>query len=537
MKIKRSVRTVVACLFFCFHMIFSLNAAQRLLPEQLVYQGAFRLPDTEPYEHGWYWGGTAATYYPDGDPGGADDGYPGSIYGAGHNENKDVCEISIPAPVISAARNPEMLNTASLLQDFRDVKGSLFRDAQGNPLFYEMTRLGMAYLPPQGTQQTGKLHMAWGQHLHDEGQDPSHMWCELDLSRPDPRGGWYFNRYTNYVTCDYMFEIPESWTSQYLSGYRLATGRFRDGLWGGMGPALFAYEPWQTDNPPESGVTIYNVRPLLLYGIQETGEQYLTTEECMQMDGFSESDEWVGGAWVTQGSRSAVLLAGTKGTGQCWYGLPDGTVWDHEDPAMQDPYNQRGWWSDAFEGRILFFDTDDFVQVIQGTMQPYHPQPYAFMNIDEVLWHVDSTQQKYHVSSVCYDRERGFFYVFEWLADDDKPLVHVWKIGADTEVRVSENGPYSFILYQNHPNPFNHQTSISLMLPVAASLHLSVMNLRGRTVRLLFSGEKGVGRHGWIWDGRDDNGRLVTTGVYLCQLIIRNGPETEVQRKKMMMLR
>jgi hypothetical protein len=55
----------------------------RVQPEDLTYLGAFRLPDGPP-EIGWYWGGTAMTYYPEGDPNGPDDGFPGSIFGTGH---------------------------------------------------------------------------------------------------------------------------------------------------------------------------------------------------------------------------------------------------------------------------------------------------------------------------------------------------------------------------------------------------------------------------------------------------------------------
>ncbi|MBU0702665.1 MAG: hypothetical protein KKC18_02220, partial [Chloroflexi bacterium] len=59
-------------------------------PADLVYLGAFRLPDTPgtPDNVGWEWSNwaSAMTYYPDGDPDGPDDGYPGSIFGVGHDQ-------------------------------------------------------------------------------------------------------------------------------------------------------------------------------------------------------------------------------------------------------------------------------------------------------------------------------------------------------------------------------------------------------------------------------------------------------------------
>ena len=62
--------------------------AQLIQPNDLVYMGAFRLPDWPDGEIGWAWSGAAMAYYPDGDPNGPADGYPGSIFGTGHDWNR-----------------------------------------------------------------------------------------------------------------------------------------------------------------------------------------------------------------------------------------------------------------------------------------------------------------------------------------------------------------------------------------------------------------------------------------------------------------
>jgi hypothetical protein len=77
---------------------------------------------------------------------------------------------------------------------------------------------------------------------------------------------------------------------------------------------------------------------------------------------------------------------------------------------------------------ILFYDPADLAAVAQGLMQPYEPQPYASLEIDSVLYNVTSVQQKHHVAAASFDRTNGFLYVFEYLADDAKPLVHVWVV-------------------------------------------------------------------------------------------------------------
>ena len=61
-------------------------------------------------------------------------------------------------------------------------------------------------------------------------------------------------------------------------------------------------------------------------------------------------------------------------------------------------------------------------------MEPYEPQPYATLEIDQYLYHIESSQQWFHVGAASFDRERGLLYVFEPLADGDKSLVHVWRV-------------------------------------------------------------------------------------------------------------
>jgi hypothetical protein len=378
-----------------------------------VYRGTFRLPDWPDEEIGWGWSGAAMAYYPDGDPGGSADGYPGSLFGTGHNWNQYVSEVSIPVPIISAAKDVTELNTATTLQGFANIRGGLFGA-------FEIPRAGLEILPPQGAQTTGKLYFCWGQHNQEGLTDPSHGWSELDLSAPQSAGAWRIGSYENYVTTDYLFAIPQTWADVNTPGKLLATGRFRDGGQGARGPSLFAYGPWNEGNPPAPGTSL-DATPLLLYTDVAAANDFT-------LDSYHHSDEWAGGAWLTDGGRSAVVFVGTKGTGDCWYGCSDGTVWEPPYPD-ECPDNDRGWWSTGFVGQILFYAPADLAAVASGEMEPYEPQPYATLNIDPYLFNVQSSQQKHHIGAAGFDRERGLLYVFEPLADGDKSLVHVWGVG------------------------------------------------------------------------------------------------------------
>lgn len=401
------------------------NAAGLIQPSDLVYLGAFRLPDSPatPDNVNWEWSNwsAAATCYPDGDPGGSNDGFPGSLFGVGHDQTQYVSEISIPVPVKSATKNVADLNTAGVLQDFHDIQGGLYS-------YIEMPRVGLEYLPPQGAQTTGKLYFSWAQHLDEGNTGPTHGWCELNLADPQPKGTWRIGGRENYVTADYMFEIPSAWASAYAPGYRLATGRYRDGGQSAQGPALFTFGPWNQGNPPPPGTTL-TTKALLLY------DNILDPEPQHNLNGYAHSDEWNGGAWLTAGSNSAVIFVGNKGIGYTWYGCIDG----QECPPDCDCGETRGWWSDTIAGQIIFYDPTDLARVAQNTMLPNRPQPYAIMNLDPYLYHITSTRQKHHISAVAFDRPHGLLYIFEPFADGDKPIVHVWQLSGVTPPVVPES--------------------------------------------------------------------------------------------------
>ena len=78
--------------------------------------------------------------------------------------------------------------------------------------------------------------------------------------------------------------------------------------------------------------------------------------------------------------------------------------------------------------QIIFYNPADLAAVARGEAEPWQPQPYAVMNIDEYLHRIESGQQLHHVDAAAFDRDRGLLYVFEPLVDEEKPLVHVWKV-------------------------------------------------------------------------------------------------------------
>ncbi|MBI3963211.1 MAG: hypothetical protein HY335_10680 [Deinococcus sp.] len=434
-------------------------SAPLIHPTDLVYLGAFRLPDGAERPLTFEYGGNALTFNPHGDPSGLGDGFPGSLFITGHDrlpygelpDGSQVAEVRIPVPVVSA--NVATLNQAAFLQEFHNVAAGLFTELE------EIPRLGLLYLD---TPATGpKLHLAWGQHLQPEPPVASHAWFSLDLSHPAVQGPWFIGQQSPYSVNGYLFEIPAAWADAYAQGRYVGTGRFRDGGWSGMGPALLAYRPWTDENGTLAAPGTHLEETVLL--LYESSQNTETIERCLR--GYQHPDEWEGGAWLTTASgKSAVLFAGTKSTGaKYWYGyvhpagpaspcvdaalvgqfpvcrLADGAPCPPEDLIECPGHNDyRGWWSTQFAAQFLLYDPADLARVARGAMAPWEPQPYAVLEIDEDLFlnpagvEADllgtGVQRRYRLGEVAYDRASGLLYVLELFADGAKPVVHVWRI-------------------------------------------------------------------------------------------------------------
>ena len=84
---------------------------------------------------------------------------------------------------------------------------------------------------------------------------------------------------------------------------------------------------------------------------------------------------------------------------------------------------------------------------------------------------------------------------------------------------VCENtSPDIFLLHQNYPNPFNPGTVIQYELKRSAHVKLDIYNISGQVVRCLRDNLEGPGIHSVQWDGRDNDGKGVSAGVYLYRL-------------------
>ncbi|KAA3598372.1 MAG: T9SS C-terminal target domain-containing protein [Calditrichaeota bacterium] len=93
-----------------------------------------------------------------------------------------------------------------------------------------------------------------------------------------------------------------------------------------------------------------------------------------------------------------------------------------------------------------------------------------------------------------------------------------------------------FRLRQNFPNPFNPETTISFEVPTSNSLkrvEISVVNIKGQIVRNLVSNAFSSGNHSVVWDGKDNLGKTLSSGVYFARLKTEN----QILSRKMLLLK
>jgi len=81
------------------------------------------------------------------------------------------------------------------------------------------------------------------------------------------------------------------------------------------------------------------------------------------------------------------------------------------------------------------------------------------------------------------------------------------------------------LLRQNYPNPFNPSTTISFLLQNNSNVELTIYNIKGQKVKQLVSDLRTAGQHSVIWNGKDDSGKPVSSGVYFYKLNVNNNIE------------
>jgi hypothetical protein len=113
-----------------------------------------------------------------------------------------------------------------------------------------------------------------------------------------------------------------------------------------------------------------------------------------------------------------------------------------------------------------------------------------------------------------------------------------------SSIDVAETGevviPDEFKLCQNYHNPFNPETSIKYNMPQTSEVVLTIYNLQGYEVRCLVQGTKLAGYHTVHWDGQNESGQKIASGLYLYRIKVKthgSDRHTYIGSRKMLLMK
>ncbi len=196
-------------------------------------------------------------------------------------------------------------------------------------------------------------------------------------------------------------------------------------------------------------------------------------------------------------------------------------------------YSGTGSVSDSSNYTITeIIDLADSYDVVGGLFNDIYTYPGMDLDADGNRDIVASYKGSSIDTVAGQDVSVNGFHVFMWEWGDstssfDPTPIH----GTDGPAVIT---PDDYELSQNYPNPFNPTTSIRFSLPLNKKISLRIYNSLGQEVRTLINSETySTGNHVVQWDGRNNNGQAVASGVYIYELVFGNFSKS----KKMTLLR
>ena len=374
--------------------IFAQSAAPLVQQSNLVYQGAFRVPQGTTTGTGTFsYGGTSLAFNPANN----------SLFMIGHDWYQYSVEIKIPAIVNSD--NINSLNTATILQSFKDpVEGNLGAINQSDP---NAKKIGGQLV------YNGNLYIAGYSYYDGAGtQSTSHFVRPLNLSATGQVQGpvKVGNQYPGFVS-GYMTQIPSEWQS--LFGGPALTGNCGLSIASiqSNGPAASVFDPTTIGKiNPVSAVPVVGYP----YGHQ-LGPGGATTNP------YYNSATKIRGIVFPTETRS-VLFFGRHGVGTYCYG----TGTECNDPAD----NSKGTHAYPYKYQVWAYDANDLLAVKNGTKQQYAIQPYSIWNFNLPF---ENTSDQHLIGGAAYDAQTNMIYISQQCSDANcTPIIHAFKVQRET---------------------------------------------------------------------------------------------------------
>lgn len=236
-----------------------------------------------------------------------------------------------------------------------------------------------------------------------------------------------------------------------------------------------------------------------------------------------------GTKWLFQ-SRGPVSFDGAQWKSYPEAPVPEGQSWN--DMAVDQ--NGLKWFT--FEKGVLSFDGDAWREYTKDTGFPYSAAHNVFIDRCNVKWFSTDSYLVSYDGTAWKTHNPGDGINMGWIsnlaADMNNRKWIVWNSGYALSVlddrpgADSGNIPVSLSLLGNYPNPFNVKTAIAFDLSEWGAVTLTVYDVLGRKVHEIHTGKLPMGRNTITWNGADDRGKRVSSGVYLYRLRFGGKAET-----------
>jgi len=158
--------------------------------------------------------------------------------------------------------------------------------------------------------------------------------------------------------------------------------------------------------------------------------------------------------------------------------------------------------------------------------QPFLPQPgTGEINVDPLF--MDPLYGDYHLQpdSPCIDAGDP-----NSPFDPDETITDIGCFFHEQQIGINDNQISNNVYcLSNYPNPFNPTTTISFSIQEDSNVELSIYNIRGQKINSLLNDQIIAGEHSITWNGKDDSGKKVSSGLYLYKLTVND--KTEAVKK------
>ncbi|MCK5117488.1 MAG: PQQ-binding-like beta-propeller repeat protein [Candidatus Aegiribacteria sp.] len=358
------------------------------------------------------------------------------------------------------------------------------------------------------------------------------VYCGRENVVPDSSGIYCLDAFTgSYLWGDTLFCFPASCMAIWNGMLFVPTAN----MGGGTNGALSAFNLytgeliWQNT---DSDIGYWDSSPVVVDGVIYINDWYEKTFAFDAITGQKIWEQSTGGGTATIAYHNERLYFAGEGNGP-YYCLDtsDGTtIWSvpgaqHGSSGIADDlvfYGESESPTDS--SRVIALDcaTGDTIWTFRTTGKMFHGSP----SITDGILYIPAEDGNLYAfgTGLKYTYREDYFYAD---VGPNELIVTSFDggaaVAADTiNFTVTQTGinlePSTRLALCASPNPFHSEASISFELSEPGWTSVTVYDLSGRIVRTLENSELGTGQHTIVWDGRTENGEVVSAGLYICRI-------------------